>query len=76
MDFTNQRILIIGGTSGFGASVANSSLKAGAHVHVIGHDPIRLHKFLMSHPGIAGSSLDASCHRAVYTVPITQISVK
>ena len=60
MDFTNQRILIIGGTSGFGASVANSSLKAGAHVHVIGHDPIRLHKFLMSHPGIAGSSLDAS----------------
>lgn len=56
MDFKNQRILIIGGTSGFDASVANSSLKAGAHVHVIGHDPIRLHKFLMSHSGIAGSS--------------------
>ncbi|WP_125708497.1 SDR family oxidoreductase [Lacticaseibacillus porcinae] len=60
MAFKNQRILIIGGTSGFGASVANSALKAGAHVHVIGHDAIRLHKFLMTHPGIAGSSLDAS----------------
>ena len=60
MNFSNQRILIIGGTSGFGASVANSSLKAGAHVHVIGHDPIRLHQFLTSHPGIAGSALDAS----------------
>lgn len=60
MAFNKQRILIIGGTSGFGAEVANAATKLGAHVHVIGHDPIRLHKFLTSHPGIAGSAFDAN----------------
>lgn len=57
---TQTRILIIGGTSGFGAAVATQAAAAGAHVHVIGRDPVRLHNFLEAHPGIAGSTLDAS----------------
>lgn len=56
----NQRLLIIGGTSGFGAAVADKAQALGAHVHVIGHDPVRLHHYLSAHPGIAGSALDAS----------------
>ncbi len=54
------RILIIGGTSGFGAAVATKAAAKGWHVHVIGRDPVRLHEFLETHPGIAGSTLDAN----------------
>ncbi|WP_461215186.1 SDR family oxidoreductase [Lacticaseibacillus sp. GG6-2] len=54
------RILIIGGTSGFGAAVAIAAAKQAAHVHVVGQDPVKLHAFLEAHPGIAGSTLDAT----------------
>jgi NAD(P)-dependent dehydrogenase (short-subunit alcohol dehydrogenase family) len=59
LSLQNKRILIVGGTSGFGAEVARESLSAGAHVHVIGHNAQRLADFLAATPGVAGSSLDA-----------------
>ncbi|WP_125572391.1 SDR family oxidoreductase [Lacticaseibacillus songhuajiangensis] len=60
MSIQNKRILIVGGTSGFGAEVAREALAAGAHVHVIGHNTHRLTDFLATTSGITGSSLDAS----------------
>lgn len=61
----NERLLIIGGTSGFGAAAAEQAQALGAHVHVIGHDPVRLHNYLSAHPGIAGSALDATSQQAL-----------
>ncbi|KIO97130.1 short-chain dehydrogenase/oxidoreductase [Levilactobacillus brevis] len=37
MKLEQQRVLIVGGTSGFGKAVAQQALQAGAQVHIIGH---------------------------------------
>lgn len=37
MSLTDQNILIVGGTSGFGLTIAQQALEAGARVHIIGH---------------------------------------
>lgn len=39
MQFKQQRLLIIGGTSGFGIEIARQTLAQGAQVHIIGHTP-------------------------------------
>lgn len=60
MNLQEKRLLIVGGTSGFGAETAQKARQAGAHVHVIGRNADRLTAFVQAHPGITGSSLDAS----------------
>lgn len=60
MTLTGKRILIIGGTSGFGAAVATTAAAKGARVHVIGHDPARTTTFATAHPGLNASALDAA----------------
>ena len=59
MKITNQRVLVVGGTSGFGAEVALKAQQAGAKVEVIGRNQERLNKFQDEHNGIAGETLDA-----------------
>ncbi|MCW3779576.1 SDR family oxidoreductase [Levilactobacillus namurensis] len=39
MTLSEKRILIVGGTSGFGFEAARQAVTAGAQVHVIGHTP-------------------------------------
>lgn len=50
MQLKKQRLLVIGGTSGFGMAIARQALQEGADVHIIGsyggarnscHHPIR-----------------------------------
>lgn len=58
MELKNKRVLIVGGTSGFGKQVAIDAKKLGADVVVIGHDSGRLVSFTKE-TGIAGNALDA-----------------
>lgn len=37
MQLKKQRLLVIGGTSGFGMAIARQALQEGADVHIIGH---------------------------------------
>lgn len=60
MTLTGKRLLIIGGTSGFGAAVATTAAASGARVHVIGHDATRTEAFAAAHPGITTAALDAA----------------
>ncbi|MCH4009868.1 SDR family oxidoreductase [Companilactobacillus sp.] len=59
MTIKNKRILVVGGTSGFGREVALQAQQAGAQVQVIGHDQGRLQKFEEEHQGISATALDA-----------------
>ncbi|AMV60296.1 short-chain dehydrogenase/oxidoreductase [Pediococcus damnosus] len=59
MNLKNQRILIIGGTSGFGAEVARQALKKESDIHVIGHSEQRLSEFLDQTNGVMGQAIDA-----------------
>lgn len=59
MNLTNKRILIVGGTSGFGREVALKSQQQGATVEVIGHDENRTKKFQQDHNGIKATALNA-----------------
>ncbi|MCI1553321.1 MAG: SDR family oxidoreductase [Levilactobacillus sp.] len=63
MKLTQQRILIVGGTSGFGETVAGQALQAGASVHVIGHSQAHvdaaLTRLQLSGTDATGTALDA-----------------
>ncbi|KRL97050.1 SDR family oxidoreductase [Levilactobacillus hammesii] len=62
MNLTQQRLLIIGGTSGFGKTVAAQALAAGAVVQVIGHSSAHVNatvKALAGQGTIRGTALDA-----------------
>ncbi|WP_204122713.1 SDR family oxidoreductase [Lacticaseibacillus mingshuiensis] len=65
MKLDTQTILIIGGTSGFGAAVAVQAAAQGAKVHVIGRNADRLQIFLASHPELTGTALDATDEAAL-----------
>lgn len=58
-----QRILIVGGTSGFGETVATQALQAGAAVHVIGHSQLHVDaavaRLQAISSAISGTALDA-----------------
>ncbi|MFC6322574.1 SDR family oxidoreductase [Companilactobacillus baiquanensis] len=58
MKLTNKKILIVGGTSGFGKQVALDAKKLDAKVTVIGHDFDRTKKFA-EETDIAGIALNA-----------------
>ncbi|MFH5810708.1 SDR family oxidoreductase [Companilactobacillus sp. FL22-1] len=58
MDLENKKILIIGGTSGFGKEVAIMAKHKESDVYVIGRDQERVNK-LRYDDNIQGSSLDA-----------------
>ncbi|MFD1418568.1 SDR family oxidoreductase [Companilactobacillus keshanensis] len=62
MELTNKKILIVGGTSGFGKQVALDVQSLGAKVTVIGHDFDRTKKFTeeTSIKGIALNAQDKS----------------
>ncbi|WP_010077810.1 SDR family NAD(P)-dependent oxidoreductase, partial [Liquorilactobacillus mali] len=66
MELKNKRILIVGGTSGFGKEVALQCLKQGAHVSVIGHSNSHLKEFIAtstqsrSTSNLKGTALDAT----------------
>lgn len=60
MKLQNKKILVVGGTSGFGSEVAVLAQKAGAQVFVIGRNSQRLKDFLDKNKGLTGQALDAS----------------
>lgn len=60
MDLINKRILVVGGTSGFGREVAIKSRLEGASVEVIGRNPKRVETFQKEHDDIEATSLDAT----------------
>lgn len=63
MNLKDKNILIIGGTSGFGAEVAKLALKKGANVQVVGHSQERLKQFLTEnttkYSKLSGQAFDA-----------------
>ncbi|WP_367365080.1 SDR family oxidoreductase [Pediococcus parvulus] len=63
MTLNKKRVLIIGGTSGFGGKVAKLASKKGAQVSVVGHNQERLNEFLIEntekYPNISGKAFDA-----------------
>lgn len=59
MTLENKRILIVGGTSGFGREVARQTEHAGANVTVIGHNKTRTKQFQKDHKNIQAKSIDA-----------------
>lgn len=65
----NKRVLVLGGTSGFGKQVSLQALKAGAAVTIVGQNEVRLNKTMKeltaigSH--IAGFAFDASNQEAL-----------
>ncbi|MFC6180950.1 SDR family oxidoreductase [Lactiplantibacillus daowaiensis] len=63
MQLKQQRILIVGGTSGFGEVVAQQALAAGANVHIIGHTQAHvdaaLQRLKATANAVAGTALDA-----------------
>ncbi|RRK10036.1 SDR family oxidoreductase [Lactiplantibacillus garii] len=68
MDLKGQRILIVGGTSGFGLEVAKQVLTRGAVVHVIGHTPAHVQRALrqLTSLGVVhGTALDAQAGTAM-----------
>ncbi len=68
MTLATQRILIIGGTSGFGLAVARQALQQGAHVHVVGHTSAHVTAAvgeLSAVGSVSGSALDAQQESAL-----------
>lgn len=63
MKLAQQRLLIVGGTSGFGETVAQQALAAGATVHVVGHSQAHvdaaLERLQAEAPVVIGTALDA-----------------
>lgn len=63
MKLTSKRVLIVGGTSGFGAEVARQAVAAGAQVHVIGrtapHVTEAVQRLSTTDNPVAGTALDA-----------------
>lgn len=66
MDLENKKILIIGGTSGFGKEVAIMAKHKESDVYVIGRDQERVNK-LRYDDNIQGSSLDAQDEKTIGT---------
>lgn len=68
MKLEQQRVLIVGGTSGFGKAVARQALQAGAQVHIIGHQQAHVDTTiaqLRSLGAIKGTALDAQSEAAL-----------
>lgn len=63
MTLATQQLLIVGGTSGFGETVAQQALAAGATVHIIGHQPphvtAAIERLKTTSTAVAGTALDA-----------------
>lgn len=63
MKLAQQRLAIVGGTSGFGAAVAAQALTQGARVHVIGHSQAHVDAAMTQlsqvSNTVAGTALDA-----------------
>ncbi|MFC6259389.1 SDR family oxidoreductase [Levilactobacillus fujinensis] len=63
MELEDKRILIVGGTSGFGQTVAGQAVAMGAHVHVIGHSQAHVDQAVAGLKAdgavVAGTALDA-----------------
>lgn len=59
MNLKNKRILIVGGTSGFGREVALQAQQNDAQVEVIGHNKKRVKEFKNQYAGIPATALDA-----------------
>lgn len=63
MDLTDKRVLIVGGTSGFGYEVARQVVAAGGQVHVIGrtakHVDQAVQRLSTAAVTVTGSALDA-----------------
>jgi NAD(P)-dependent dehydrogenase (short-subunit alcohol dehydrogenase family) len=58
---TNQRILIVGGSSGMGLAAAQLLASAGAEVHIAGRDPLKLENAAATIKGkVAAHSVDFS----------------
>lgn len=80
LDFSDQRVLVVGGSSGIGNGIAQGFAKRGAEVHVWGTRPSA-----EDYAGIEGSDLDglhyaqvnASDHEALtgYVPPFDQLDV-
>jgi NAD(P)-dependent dehydrogenase (short-subunit alcohol dehydrogenase family) len=61
MDLSNQRIVIIGGTSGVGLATAQRVAEAGAHVVIASRQRVRIDEALATLKGsVTGEVLDAS----------------
>ncbi|MFT8824394.1 SDR family oxidoreductase [Liquorilactobacillus mali] len=66
MELKNKRILIVGGTSGFGKEVALQCLKQGAHVSVIGRSKSHVKELITTNTqpcstsSLNGTALDAT----------------
>ncbi|WAD00651.1 SDR family oxidoreductase [Levilactobacillus brevis] len=68
MKLEQQRVLIVGGASGFGKAVAQQALQAGAQVHIIGHQQAHVDTTiaqLRSLGAIKGTALDAQSEAAL-----------
>lgn len=69
MTLSQQRVLIVGGTSGFGFEVAQQALAAGAQVHLIGHRSERvqaaLARLAAAGPVVQGTALNAQDPQAL-----------
>lgn len=65
MTLNKQRVLIVGGTSGFGLEIARQALQAGAQVHLIGHTAEHVQAActtLAAPDRVTGTALDAQDH--------------
>lgn len=69
MTLLQQRLLIVGGTSGFGLKVAQEALTAGARVHIIGRREARvtaaLAQLTSEKAAVSGTSLNAQDPQAL-----------
>lgn len=59
MSLNDKKVLIVGGTSGFGREVALQAKNAGAEVEVIGHTKKRVKDFQKHNPEIFAKALNA-----------------
>ncbi|MEO1050150.1 MAG: SDR family oxidoreductase [Bacteroidota bacterium] len=63
----NEKVVIIGGTSGIGRAVAALAFAEGANVHVTGLSESRINAFKKDYPDMTVSSLDVNDEKAVHT---------
>lgn len=73
MNFSNQTILVTGGTAGIGLELAKAFHADGAHVIIAGRRQALLDQITADHPGMTGYPLDMSDAKAVrdFAVKVT-----
>ncbi|WP_287190602.1 SDR family oxidoreductase [Paraburkholderia sp.] len=68
MDWQDQKVVVLGGSSGMGLATVSRLKEAGAHVVAVGRDRARLNKALAGLPGrgsVAGEALDCTDRAAL-----------